>query len=342
MSTHGQIDPGRIMQLGTGFFATKTLLSAIELGLFTSLAKEPKSGSALQAELGLHPRATADFLDALVALGFLERDGKSVSGTYKNAPDVDLFLDRNKRSYVGGILEMCNRRLYGYWQNLTEGLKTGQPQNEIKAGEDFFAKIYGDEEKLEGFLHAMSGIQVGPFMALSEKFDFSKYQTVADVGGAGGALSLVLAAKYPALALTTFDLPQVAPIAKRNVSAAGQSERIDVASGNFFEDALPKADVITMGNVLHDWPLEQKLALVKAAYDALPSGGAFIAIENVIDDERRQNAFGLLMSLNMLIETGTGFDYTGADFAGWAKQVGFKDVAIVPLAGPTSAAIAYK
>ncbi len=342
MSTHTHLDPGRILQLGTGFFATKTFLSAVELGLFTLLAKEPKTGPVIQKELGLHARSAADFLDALVAIGMLERSGPSFSGTYQNAPDADLFLDRNKRSYVGGILEMANHRLYGFWGTLTEALRTGEPQNEAKRGEDLFAALYADEQRLEGFLRAMSGVQMGAFMALAEKFDFSKRKSVCDAGGAGAALSVVLASKYPELALTTFDLPAVAPIAKRNVSAAGFGERIKVASGDFFRDPLPKADVITMGNVLHDWDSEQKLSLLKAAYAALPSGGALIAIENIIDDDRRQNAFGLLMSLNMLIETPGGFDYTGSDFARWAKQAGFKDVSILPLAGPTSAAIAFK
>jgi precorrin-6B methylase 2 len=336
------VDPSKIMQIGSGFFATKTLLSAVELGLFTTLAREGKTGQALQAELGLHPRASADFLDALVALGFLERDGKSLSGVYKNAADTDLFLDRNKPQYIGGILEMMNHRLYGFWGNLTDALKTGKPQNEVKNGGDMFGTLYADEARLEGFLRAMSGIQMGPFMALSQAFDFSKHQTVCDVGGAGGALSMVLARQYQHLTLTSFDLAPVAPIAKRNVSAAGLGERITIASGDFFKDALPRADVITLGNILHDWDVEQKQHILRAAHAALPEGGVLIAIENVIDDERRKNAFGLLMSLNMLIETHGGFDYTGADFAGWAKAAGFKDTRVLPLVGPTSAVIAYK
>ena len=141
---------------------------------------------------------------------------------------------------------------------------------------------------------------------------------------------------------TTFDLPVVEPIAKRTIEGAGLSDRVTAAAGDFFADPLPEADVITMGLILHDWNLERKMHLVKAAYDALPDGGAFIVIENLIDDGRRSNAFGLLMSLNMLIEFGDAFDYTGADFAGWCKEVGFKDTEVMPLAGPASAGIAYK
>ena len=120
------------------------------------------------------------------------------------------------------------------------------------------------------------------------------------------------------------------------------SERINTAAGDFFNDPLPKADLITMGMILHDWNLEKKMHLIKAAYDALPEGGALVAIEALIDDARRENLFGLLMSLNMLIEFGEAFDYSGADFRGWCEAVGFKRFEVIHLAGPSSAAIAYK
>lgn len=334
-----QLDPGHIMQVGMGFFASKTVLSAVELELFTVLGGGSLSGEELGARLGLHARGIADFLDALVALHFLERDGD----LYSNTPQTAAFLDKNSPAYVGGILEMANARLYPFWADLTEGLKTGQPQNEIKhTGTAMFEELYSDPVRLEQFMEAMAGISAGNFHALAEKVDFSGYSTVCDVGGATGQLSTILAARHPHLRCTSFDLPPVAPIAQKAIAAAGLSDRVTVAFGDFFADPLPKADAITMGLILHDWNLERKLQLIRSAYDALPDGGALIVIENLIDDARRENAFGLLMSLNMLIEFGDAFDYTGADFAGWCKQVGFREVEIVPLAGPASAGIAHK
>jgi len=191
-------------------------------------------------------------------------------------------------------------------------------------------------------MNAMAGISLGPFSALAEKFDFSKYETLCDAGGATGQLSIIVANRHPHMRCTSFDLPVVEPIAARNIEAAGLTDRVEAVGGDFFADSLPDADVITMGLILHDWNLEKKMHLIKAAYDALPDGGAFVVIENLIDDARRENAFGLLMSLNMLIEFGDAFDYTGADFAGWCEEVGFKDTEVLPLAGPTSAGIAYK
>ncbi len=339
----GQVDPSHIMQVGMGFWASKTLLSAVELELFTKLGGEAMTGPQIAEALGLDARAIPDFPDALVALELLDREGEGSDGLYRNTEATALFLDKTSPAYIGGILEMSNARLYGFWGDLTEALQTGKPQNEVKhAGKAMFEELYSDEDRLKQFMNAMAGVSLGPFMALAEKFDFSKYETVCDVGGATGQLSIIVANRHPHLRCTSFDLPVVEPIAKQTIDAAGLSDRVEAVGGDFFADPLPKADVITMGLILHDWNLEGKTHLIKAAYDALPDGGVLIAIENIIDDARRENAFGLLMSLNMLIEFGDAFDFTGADFAGWCKEAGFKETEVVPLAGPTSAAIAYK
>lgn len=338
-----QPDPSNIMQIGMGFFASKTLLSAVELGLFSILTESGRTGAQIAETLKLNTRAVPDFTDALVALGFLKREGQGPDALYTNTPDSAMFLNRESPAYMGGILEMANARLYKYWNNLTEALKTGEPQNEMKeTGEPIFEALYKDEAALESFMNAMSGVSAGNFMALAEKFDFSKYKTLCDVGGAAGLLSLMVAQKHENIRCKSFDLPPVESIAKRHIDKGGLSDRIEAVSGDFFADELPKADVITMGMILHDWNLEKKKSLIKKAYDALPEGGAFIVVEALIDDERKENAFGLLMSLNMLIELGDGFDYTFADFKGWCEEVGFKRFEKIHLAGPASAGIAYK
>jgi hypothetical protein len=336
-------NPSHIMQIGMGFWASKTVLSAVELELFTHLGSEAMTGEEIGERLGLHPRAIYDFLDTLVALRLLERDGEGSDGRYRNTAETAAFLDKGSPAYVGGILEMCNARLYGFWGDLTEALQTGKPQNEIKhTGKPMFDELYSDPARLEQFMDAMQGISLGNVHALAEQFDFSRYKTVCDVGGATGQLCTTLAARHPHLRFTSYDLPVVAPIAEKAIAGAGLTDRVETASGDFFADPLPRADVITMGLILHDWNLDRKMHLIRAAYEALPEGGAFIIIENLIDDARRENAFGLMMSLNMLIEFGDAFDFTGSDFAGWCREVGFREVEILPLAGPASAGIAYK
>ena len=338
-----QLDPSHIMQVGMGFWPSKTVLSAVELELFTHLGDESMTGEEIGERLGLHPRGIYDFLDTLVALRFLERDGEGSEGRYRNTAESAAFLDKRQPAYIGGILEMANARLYRFWGDLTEALRTGKPQNEVKhAGKAMFDELYSDPARLEQFMNAMQGISRGNFQALAEKFDFSKYKTMCDVGGATGVLCTTVAAHHPHLQCTSYDLPVVAPIAERAIAATGLSDRVTAASGDFFADPIPKADVITMGLILHDWNLDRKMHLIRSAYDALPEGGAFIIVENLIDDARRENAFGLMMSLNMLIEFGDAFDFTGSDFAGWCREVGFRDVEILPLTGPASAGIAYK
>jgi len=337
------VDPSHILQIGSGFWPSKVLLSAVELDLFTQLANESFTGQEIGDKLGLHPRAIWDFLDGLVALGLLNREGDGKGARYRNTQATAVFLNKNSPQYIGGILEMFNARLFRFWADLTEALKTGEPQNEVKhTGKPMFDELYADPVRLEQFLNAMAGISRGNFHALAEKFDFSTYKTLCDVGGATGQLSLIVASRHPHLRCTSFDLPAVEPIAKKTIETAGLADRVTTASGNFLTDPLPKADVITMGMILHDWNLERKMHLITSAYDALPDGGAFVVIENMIDDARRQNVFGLMMSLNMLIEFGDAFDFTGADFTGWCKEVGFTKVEIIPLAGPASAGIAYK
>jgi hypothetical protein len=337
--------PENIMKIGTGFWASKILLSAVKFEIFTTLA-EKKAMSAIELKSHLSFKCTDrnvfDYLDSLTTFGFLNREGLLETAKYSNSTDTDFFLDKKKPSYIGGMLEMLNNRLYSFWGNLEDGLMTGLPQNEAKSGGNLFEVLYSDSDRLEEFIHAMSGIQIGNFVAFSQAFDFSKYKTLIDVGGSAGLLSLMVAKHQAHMNCTTWDLPPVTPIANATIQQFQLGDRVKSAKGNFFNDVIPAADVVVMGNILHDWDEQTKIMLMQKAFDALPNGGAFVAIEGIIDDERNKNIFGLMMSLNMLIETGKGFDYTFADFNKWAKIVGFKSTSIIPLAGPSSAVIAYK
>jgi O-methyltransferase domain/Dimerisation domain len=328
-----------IMQVGLGFWASKTLLSAVEMEVFTELAKHPEDLATLTGRLGLHPRSARDFLDALVALKFLDRrDGK-----YYNTPSTDFFLDKRKPSYIGGILEMANHRLYPFWNNLTVALRTGEAQNEARSGgQNPFAILYADPERLRGFLKAMTGISRGANVAIAKQFPWKQYKSAVDVGTAQGDLIVQVALRNPHISGVGFDLAEVGPIFADYVAANGLSSRIEFRTGSFFDSPLPKADVVMMGHILHDWNLEEKELLIRKAYETVPAGGALIVYESIIDDDRSQNVFGLLMSLNMLIETPGGFDYTGADCMGWMKKAGFRETRVEHLVGPDSMVVAIK
>ena len=330
--------PEGILQMGFGYWSSRTLLSAVEMGLFTELERRPGTLDDIQGRMGLHPRAARDFLDALVALGFLKR----VDGVYSNTPSTALYLDKRKPSYIGGVLEMSSHRLYRFWSDLTMALRTGAPQNESKGGGATFAALYADPARLREFLAAMTGVSRGANLAIAGKFPWSKYRSFVDVGTAQGDLAVQVAAAHPHLRGIGFDLAEVGPVFEDYIDEHGLSDRVGFTAGDFFADPIPSADVIMMGHILHDWNLDEKRLLIRKAWEALPEGGALIVYDAIIDDERSKNAFGLLMSLNMLIETNGGFDYSGSDCIAWMKGAGFKAADVEHLVGPDSMVIGIK
>jgi hypothetical protein len=333
------ITPEHILHTGMAFWASKTLLSAVELGVFTELIEAPLTSDELGSRLGLHERSRSDFFDALVSMGFLLR----TEGRYENTLETALFLDRKKPSYLGGILEMSSVRLFGYWANLTEGLRTGMPQNEVRNGQpQLFEVLYSDPVRLEGFLGAMTGLSHPANIQIARQLPWKNWNTFVDIGAAQGDLAVQIFMANPHMRGVGFDLPPVQSIFEKYVAKSGFQERLNFMPGDFFNQPLPTADVILMGHVLHDWDLSTKKMLISKAFDALPEGGALVVYDAIIDDDRRQNTFGLLMSLNMLIETHGGYDYSGDECAGWMRQAGFTSARVEHLSGPDSMVVAIK
>ncbi|WP_368669901.1 methyltransferase [Beijerinckia sp. L45] len=330
--------PDYIFNLGMGFWASKTLLSAVEIGVFDVLAVAPANLGSLRKQLSLHDRSAQDFLDTLVALKVLERD----NGIYRNAPDADLFLDKAKATYIGGPLQMANSRLYGFWGSLTEALRTGEPQNETKADKDHFATIYANPEHLRRFLATFTALSASAAQVIATTFPWKDYASFVDVGTAQGIVPVTLQHAQKHLKGIGFDLPPVQPAFEEFVMHHGLAEKLRFQAGSFFTDAIPNADVVIMGHVLHDWDLAQRKLLLGKAFAALPEGGALIVYDAMIDDDRRENTFALLMSLNMLIETKGGSDYTAADCESWIREAGFSAVRRQSAGGPDTMMIGIK
>jgi hypothetical protein len=318
--------PDRIFEMGFAFWKSKALLSAVELGLFTELGSAMLSCETLAGRLGLHPRGARDFLDALVALELLERDAE---GRYANRPDCALYLDRSQPSYVGGALEHLNTRLYPSWGRLTQALRTGSPQGDALASG--YAALYAEQSVSDAFLKGMTDGSLLPARALVTSFPWSAHATVIDIGTAQGCVPAQIASAHHHLSGGGFDLPQIEPAFTRYVSKRGLSDRLRFFAGDFLTDELPKADVLIMGRILHNWDLPTKKLLLKKAYRALPIGGELIVYDAIIDDARRSQAHSLLASLNMLIETPSGFEYTAADCTGWMLACGFNNLRTAPL-----------
>jgi len=296
------------------------------------------AAAPLSTALGLHERSAVDFFDALVALGMLERH----NGYYSNTPDTEAFLDRAKPSYAGGVLDYSTTHLYPFWGALTQALRTGEPQNQTIGGDRFFDSLYRDPAQLKQFMHAMTGVSMGAAMAIADVFPWHRYHTFIDVGCAEGGLAVQVARKHQHLAGGGFDLPPVASVFTDYVRSSDLQDRLTFHPGDFFTDPLPAADVLVMGHILHDWSAPEKRQLIDKAYAALPTGGALIIYESMIDDDRRTNAFGLLMSLNMLIETKAGFDFTATDCRAWLHAAGFTTTSSEPLTPSDSMVIGIK
>ena len=338
------MNPKKMFELAFGFMSSKTFLTAVKLEVFTFIGEKKLSAEEIRAKTKIDKTCIFDFLDTLHALGLLNREGLRNDALYSNTPETNVFLDKSKPSYLGGLLEMMNDRLYPYWNELEEAIKTGKKQNEGKDGHDMsmFDFVYKDPNKLSQFMDAMTSLQLVPFQIFASKFNFKSYKTLCDVGGAAGDLCVQVALQNPHMQCITFDLPEVEKYAINCIKKYKAQDKVKVMSGDFFKDPIPNVDVIAMGNILHDWGAEKKMKLIKIAYDALPENGAFVALEGFIDDERKLNVPALLMSLNMKIETGDGFNISYADFQEMCKKVGFNRFEFLDLTDVTQAAIAYK
>jgi hypothetical protein len=333
-----ELTPDRILDIGFAFWKSKALLSAVELDLFTALGDDRRDCGSLAGRLGLHPRGARDFLDALVALGLLDRDEHS---RYLNRRDCAAYLDRRKPTYLGGQLGHLNMRLYPSWGLLTEALRTGLPQS-ASFGAGGYAALYAQQCEADAFLSGMTGGGLLAARALAARFPWKDCRSFIDVGTAQGGMPVEIARTHPHLIGGGFDLPQVEPAFTAHVREHGLADRLRFYGGDFHKDNLPSADVLIMGRILHNWDLPTKKLLLQKAHCALPRGGTLIVCDALIDPDRRKTAHALLASLNMLIETTGGFEYTGAECMGWMEESGFHQMRTISLAGGLMAVLATK
>jgi len=320
-----------LMALATGFWASKTLAAAHELDLFTRLAGGASiTVAGLKEALGLHPRPAEMLLTGCAALGLLE---KTDSG-YRNSPLSEAYLVRGKPYYFGGFVQMADKRLYAGWSRLTEALRTNRPTTWDPAVQ---SSMFDGEDPLvlALFWEAMHSLSTMTARKLGEAVDLRPFRRLLDIGGGSGAYDIELCKQCAALRATVFDLPHVAEIAAGKIAEAGLSDRIETAGGSFFE-ALPRDhDVHLLSMILHDWNEAKNRALLGRSFEALPSGGAVVISELLVNDEKTGPAPAALMSLNMLIET-EGRNYTPAEYSAWLAEAGFRQIETVRFEAPAA------
>lgn len=309
-----------VMGVAGGFWRSRALFSGVELGLFTMLATGPATLEEITGKLGLHARAAADFLDALTALGLLERR----DGRYANAPAAARLLDQNGEGYVGGFLTFMGRALYPAWGRLTDLLKSGS----LQEGFDSFGEFYRDLDRVRGFMNAMDSASAVVTAYLVERVDWSGHRDVVDLGGARGNLAGSLARAHGHLRTACFDMPPLRPLFDEHMAALGTADRTTFHGGDFLTDALPEADAYIFGHVLHDWDEESRVTLVTRAFEALRPGGELLVYDELIDDDRTGPAHSLLMSLNMKLVRSGAAEYTFADAKRWLGGAGYTGVTV--------------
>ena len=318
-----------LMQIISGFWASKTLAAAVELDLFTQLSGRGVDIHQLSQLLQIHPRPAEMLLSGCASLGLLEKRGER----YYNSPLSEEFLVRGKPYYFGGVITLLDRRLYLPWNRLPEAIKTNRAQT---WGDQpgIFEAMSANPEEQRVFTEGMHSFSVQSGEAVAAAFDFLPYAHLLDVGGGSGAYCIEAARRYPHLRATVFDLPAALEIAREKIAEAAFSDRITTHPGDFFNEELPQgADVVLLSMILHDWTPEKNRVILTRCFDALPSGGAVIVSELMMNDEKTGPASAALMSLNMLIET-EGRNYTWAEYAQWLKEVGFREIQRVPVVSP--------
>ncbi len=313
--------PGGIIRLSAAFCDAKALLTAVDLDLFSALHSSPATEEEIRQRLALHGRGLSDFLHLLVALGLLEKDGDR----YRNATGADRYLVRGQQIYIGGFLQGTDRHLYPAWGKLTDALRTGRPQAASSSSDTI-----NDPQQLGYFVRMMDAITqvLGP--ELVKAVDWSGHSSVLDVGGCRGNMVGQVVKAHPELAGHVFDLPQMEPFFTEYIADMSLTGAVRFHGGDFFRDPLPKADLVILGHVLHDWNREQRAFLFQKALEAVNPGGALLVYDRMLDDEP-DHVENLVVSLNMLLVTEGGAEYPASELYEYANAAGVSSVADQPL-----------
>ncbi|MDA2812988.1 methyltransferase [Nocardiopsis sp. RSe5-2] len=318
--------PGRILELAMAFYGSRARMAAVELDLFTRVARGPATADELCADLGIHPRGGEDFLDALVALDLLERE----DGRYRCTPESAAHLDAAAPGYVGGYARLADAALYPLWGRLTEALRTGRPQ----VPEDpAFLQGYRDPDLADRFMGAMDAVNAEAARAIAAGLDWSGVEVVADFGGARGNLAAGLVRAHPHLKAVCVDLPETAPLFERHMDRLGTTGQVAFHAADLLADPLPRADAVVLGHMLHYFGDGDRTELLRRAAGAVGPSGAVLVYDRMIGGDRRGPALSLLGSLNMLLSSDGGREYTVDECRGWMEEAGLRVERVGP-AGP--------
>jgi acetylserotonin N-methyltransferase len=317
-------DSSPILDLIDSFRRSKAMFAAVSLGIFDTLERAPANAETIAAALQLAREPLERLLDACVALKLLRRNG----GLYANEPVTSTYLCRaSDRALVGYIL-YSNDVLFPLWGHLEDAIREGTPRWEQEFGTEgtIFDHFFRTHEAKQTFLQGMHGFGLLSSPEVVEAFDLSGFRCMLDLGGATGHLAVAACERYPQLHAIVFDLPEVTEITHDYINKSGPvSKRISVMTGDFFSDDLPEADLVALGRILHDWPDTKISPLLKKIFQRLPSGGAILISEKLLDENKSGPTAALLQSLNMLVCT-EGKERTLSEYRQLLEDAGLEKV----------------
>jgi len=359
--THSSPSPDPILQMATGFWASKTLMSAVELEVFTKVSGKSLSLNDFQKLLGFEIRPAEVFVTALVSLGLLEvtkgSDGKENEGFYSNSELADTFLVRGKPSYIGDFITMLDKRLYKSSDRLPQSLKSNRPAVETIGQEGnrsidaLYSHALSNEEAQDDvmriFTHAMYGVSLGPAMALPKVFDFSNYRKMMDIGGGPGVYPIQVVREFPNMSAVVIDSKPVCQIAAQYIKQSNLQDKIHTKPLDFLKEELPKeCDAAFLSHILHGLSVEKDKILLKKVYDSLVpnenNNSVILISEWLLNDEKTGPVPSAMMSLNMILEMNEGRNYSFAEICNMLSGVGFENIERRALAGPAEIVIGYK
>jgi acetylserotonin N-methyltransferase len=321
--TREQPDPSLVLDYIEAFRRSKVMFTAVQLGIFDELDRQPQTADQLARTLDLNPAATRRLLDACVALQLIFRE----ESVYHNAPAASTYLASSSPRSFAGYIRYSDQSLFRLWSPLEDAVREGPPRGEQAFGskDALFDYYYRDSTATANFVRAMNGFGQLVSPRVVRAFDLSVFEHLADLGGATGHFAIAACQAYPNLRATVLDLSRVAPIAREHIAQSGVADRVTFVTADFFSDPLPPADLYSLGRILHDWDVSKSIALLQKIHAALPSGGGVLIAEALLDDNRQGPVYAFMQDINMLVCT-EGHERTGAEYASLLEAVGFTGV----------------
>ncbi|MEO8597515.1 MAG: methyltransferase [Candidatus Solibacter sp.] len=317
-------DPQPVLDLIEAFRRSKTMFTAVSMGIFDALRQAPASAADLAAKLKANRDAMTSLLDACAALGLLEKRG----GVYHNTPAAAAYLCADSPHTLRGYVRYSDAALYRMWGNLEDAVREGAPRWAQTFGLDgpIFSAFFRTDESMRDFLMGMHGFGMLTSPQVVTAFDLSRFHRLVDLGGATGHLAIAACERYPELRATVFDLPRAGALAREQVTQSAARDRIEIAAGDFFTDALPAADLYYLGRILHDWNEVKIDLLLRRVFERLPDDGALLIGEKLLEEDGVGPVPANMQSLNMLIVT-EGRERSLGQYAALLQKAGFAEIA---------------